>query len=139
MPFHLHAIGPFTFDALRGEIHLEREENEVIVRPGVDGSGIRRLGQRGRPFVVETMRYETSYASAEIVLHGYQELIRLDPLQVIKNSIASRDLHQVLEVEKVAISPCTTAVGTIVANPSAILIARWTLLAMPRQPFVRTT
>lgn len=139
MPLLLHAIGPFTFDALRGEIQLEREENEVIVRPGVDGSGIRRLGQRGRPFVVETMRYETSYASAEVVLQLYQGLIEIDPVQVVKNTIVSRDLHQVLEVEKVAISPCTTAVGTIVANPAAILIARWTLLAMPRQPFVRTT
>lgn len=139
MPFHVHIIGPATFDALLGEIQREVQEPEIIQRKGVDGAGIRRTGVRGRPYQIQTWRYETSYHTAEIVMDGYQSLIGRDPQIIVKNSIVQRGFHQVLRVEKVAIHPCATAVGTIVADPQALLIAQWTLLPMPIRTFVRQT
>ena len=139
MPFHVQAIGPFTFDSLRGEFQFEREELELIVRPGVNGTGVRRLGVRGRPFTVETWRYETSYLTAELVFTGYLGLISGDPVQVTKNGVVFIDQHQVLDVEKTAIVPAATVVGSIVPAPGVLLIARWSLLAMPVTTFVPQT
>lgn len=139
MPILGQAIGPFTFDSLRGEFQLEREELELIARPGVDGTGVRRLGRRGRPFVIESWRYEFSYATAESVFQLYLQLIEGDPLTVIKNGQVLRDKYQVLDVEKGGIVPAGTVVGSIVKPASCLLICGWTLLAMPQTTFVRQT
>ena len=131
MGYLANAIGPYTFDNLRGTYQAQQTQVEVFQRPGVDGSGIRRLGVKGKPFTVTTERFETSRAYALQVTNFYYSLVGQDPVDVVERGIAI-GAFQVLGIERVAIQPVTTVAGpTIVTNPTVNLVVTWTLLAMP--------
>lgn len=95
--FHTNAIANATdiaaatvlaqFDDLTGSVLLRAEELEVLNRPGVDGSGVRKLGRRGRTFQLQSVVYAPSFEWAKTAIEFYNTLPGMDPLYLIKQSV----------------------------------------------------
>jgi hypothetical protein len=87
MPVQTNSIGDFTFIDLVGTIYLRQESLEVIERPGVVGTGFRKLAARGKPFELVSINYVWDFATARTALIAYNALVGEDPVAVIRNSI----------------------------------------------------
>lgn len=75
------------FDSLSGEVVLRGEELEVINRPGVIGSGVRKLAARGKPFELASVVYCLNWDSVKTVSEYYKTLIGMDPLYLVKQDV----------------------------------------------------
>ncbi len=125
-----YEIGTRTFFNGRGAPPGQSEIVEVIHRPATDGSAFRKLGTKGRPFQLETLRDFTSISDAEAELVLYRALI--GTAQNLKWKTFDYFVSQtrqvvILDVTPTELSKHIKAVGGIVANSTVLLIARWTM------------
>lgn len=84
MPVHVNSIGSFTFFDLDGDVFLRQQGLEIIDRPGVPGSGARRLAERGQPFVLKSTQYYEDWTDFRTTLASYVALVGQDPQTVIQ-------------------------------------------------------
>lgn len=126
MPIHTNSIGSFTFFDLVGSIYPRQEQIEVIERPGVNGSGARKTGARGKPFVLLSITYFDDFSDAASELTSYKAYVGDALHTVTRNSVNLGDFL-VLEVTE-ATPPM--AVLNVAGSPSSQVRAehRWRLL-----------
>lgn len=133
----LNEIGPFNFISLAGNPEAVREEVELVRRAGVDGVGIWRIGQRGRPFTLRSFVDAPTIGEARLLFShrdaGYVSLIGTDPVSLLWTDIRLDPVEGVLvavldvrQVECFRIAP--TATGGLNASPQAFLICDWDLV-----------
>lgn len=87
MPVHTNSIGGYRFLELQGVPYLRQEQLELVERDGVDGTGVRKLGKRGKPFQFVSVNYEESFATAAAKMLEYIDLVGLGPVDIVRNSI----------------------------------------------------
>ena len=121
------------FDDLSGEVITRAEQIEILSRPGVDGSGARRLGKRGEPFELTSVVYGPNWAWAKAGQLYYKAMVGQDPFYVIKQSV-NWGTYILLGVNIVrteaVVSVCGNAIGYELYSTLEIrLVARWQLLA----------
>lgn len=74
-------VGPYGFISLhrtddpRGGPLVPREQCEVINRPGVDGTGVMKMGRRSEPFQMRAFVDVLSLAIVPTAVQSYQSLI----------------------------------------------------------------
>lgn len=137
----LDATGSATatqqFQDLLGITTWERMQVELLTRPGVDGVGVRELGSRGTPFEIVTLEYRTSLSAARTAAEAYQDYIGSGAPYGVRVTQADVDqgVFGVLDV-RLAAQPhaIATAVGSLIANPGAVLLMRWTLVNQELSP-----
>lgn len=127
MPIHTNSIGDFEFLSMSGAPELRREQVELIERAGVDGTALRKTGQRSRPFEVVTMNYEASFQAAHNKMLQYKSLIGDDPQEWIRHSI-SEGTWFVVDVKERELYAIFNAIGGLVGGEQACHVVSWTLL-----------
>lgn len=119
-----------TFICLTGQIQNKRERTEILQRPGVDGTGVRRLAVRGTPFVLETLEDFATEALAAAAFDSYTGRIAAGPYTMIKDTVEYTDVA-ILEVVKVDSKRHVSIVGGVNGldgGPAVILRAQWTFV-----------
>lgn len=138
MALPVQSIGALTFNVMRGTIHLPRDTNEVIARPGVDHVAVRDTGVRAPQSTVTTTRDVVDYDDGITVFATYTALINGALQAVVKDDhdYDATDSVQfaVLAVEQVELIAAENIVNPLSTNPTAILRARWVLQAVPSPP-----
>lgn len=131
MPAYINKIGDFQFLDMEGAFHLRQQQVELIERHGIDGTGLRRQGERGKPFEVVTTNYEADFDAAEDKMDEYLGLVGSDPVNVIRFSETEGDFF-VLEVrERQPPFGILNALGGLAGGETCCHIVSWTLLAGP--------
>lgn len=97
MPVHTNSINGFLFLEMQGPPYLRQQQLEIIERPGVDGSGVRRLGKRGKPFQLQTTNYLADFSEAHNAMLAYKDLVGDDPVSLTRRTV-SEGTFLVLEV-----------------------------------------
>lgn len=126
-------IGDFQFISLREVPVGIARRLEVIERPAVDGSGIRRVGRGGRPMSLRSNVDPATFAAAEGLMHLYRELIGANPVPLVWNDVPSLSngyLVLVLDVVPAGCRAIVTSVGGLNGGLGQ-LEADWTLLPVP--------
>lgn len=128
MPVHVNKIGEFQFLQMAGPPYLRQEQVELIERPGVDGSGLRRLGQRGKPFQVVTTNYVESLAEAKAQMDLYKAEVADDtPLELIRHSVSEGTFFVLAVVEQYK-GAIFNSLGGFDGNEECLHVVTWTLL-----------
>lgn len=133
-----NSIGEFPFVILTNPVGrngaplLTREENEIIQRPGVHGTGIRRLGVKGVTFQMISMRDSLSFLAAGQEYRSYTLLTGDDVAQSIIWKGVDYDgfgvRYSVLDVSDPDITPIRNNVGGLLGSlATAKLTVTWTL------------
>lgn len=131
MPVYINKIGDFQFLEMDGVFHLRQQELEPITRVGIDGTGLRRLGERGKPFEVVTLNYEADFDSAEDKVDEYLELVGSDPVAVIRFSESEGDFFVLQVREQRPPFAIFNSLGGLVGGEQVCHLVSWTLLAGP--------
>lgn len=135
MPAYTNSIGAYQFLAMDGAFHLRQQQLELIERHGIDGTGLRRLGIRGKPFEVVTINYEVDFDTAEDKMDEYRELVGSDPVNVIRFSETEGDYFVLQVREQQAPAAILNSIGGIQPDPdnpvslTCYHVVSWTLLA----------
>ncbi len=132
MSYLTNSIGSYTFAEMTGAIFYRQEQIEVINRPGVDGSGLRKLGARGQPFELMTKGYWLTLAAAQDAIFnastGYKTLIAAAAYTVTRNGVNHGDYY-VLDVQEVATTAVLNPTGNVPSSScTALLVCRWKLI-----------
>ena len=134
MAIPLSAIGPYPFITITGApVDLLQEQTEVKARSGVDGVTIRRLGMRGRVFVVRSEVDVADLATGLTALQEYKTLTSANAttMWVGGVSLSSGGVAlKVLSVRGIINRKISTSVGGINSPSGAWLVAEWTLIAI---------
>ena len=132
-------LGEFPFVTFNNPVGLSgaplllRQENEIIQRPGVNGTGIRRLGVKGVIFQMISTRDNSTVALAAQEYNLYTVLTQ-EPAQPIRFKNLDYDsfgvLYVVVDVSDPDIMPLRNKVGGLLgAQASAVkLTVTWTLV-----------
>lgn len=133
MPIHTNSIGDFEFLEIQGPPYLRQEQLEIIERLGVSGSGVRKTGERGKPFQVTTTNYEESFETAKNKLDEYKLLVGADPVEFIRNDLSEGTflVLNVIERDRYAIFNAIGGLQEDEAHPvshECCHIVTWTLL-----------
>jgi hypothetical protein len=128
MPVHSNSIGDFEFLSMEGQVFYRQQEIEVIDRPGVTGSGARRLGRRGKPFTVLTMNYEANLLAAEAKMQMYIEMKDTEDLVGLVRHDVPEGFFLVLEVREQSRYAITNSIGGLVGGEECCHEVAWTLL-----------
>lgn len=133
MPVHTNSIGDFQFLEIQGPPYLRQEQVELIERDGVDGSGVRKLGKRGKPFQVTTINYVESYDVAKSKMAEYKDSVADDPVELIRQgtSEGTFTVLGVVERERYAIFNALGGIQEDEQNPvnhECCHVVVWTLL-----------
>lgn len=125
MPVHTNSIGAQTVFDLVGTIYSRQQQIEVIDRPGVDGSGARLTGARGKPFMLTSVAYHATFTAAKTAMTAYVAL-KLSLQEVIRNGVSYGNFI-VLDVAE-ATPPYS--VLNVAGSPGSTVRAevKWTLL-----------
>jgi hypothetical protein len=126
VPILVNSIGSAVFFDLIGTIYLRQEQIEVIERPGVDGSGARKSGARGKPFQLLAVSYHDSWSAFHTAMTAFKAYPGTDPQTLTRNG-ESYGSFLVLDVME-ARPP--QAVLNVAGSPSSQVRAEtaWTLL-----------
>ena len=127
MAYLENSIDAKQFASLTGPIFYQQQQVEVIERPGVTGSGLRRLGVRGKPFTLTSKTYCDDFADAADFVDEYNDLVGEDPVVLIRNGVGHGN-YLVLEVQEVETIPVLNATGNVPVGATACLICSWKLL-----------
>lgn len=122
--------GTFTFPKLTGIPSVPQKVAEILERRGVDGAGVRVIGQKPMPFTLESVGYVASYTAAKTAVTDYQGLIgKQYGVKLTKDSI-EWGIFDVISVRESA--PPQTVVAKIsgVAGSNTVVrqVCVWTLL-----------
>lgn len=121
------AIGGISFVTLKGGIQDFGEMVQTITRPGVDGVGFRKTGQRSDPFVLASMVDYSSAAAAQTGYESYKD--KQGTLVSITDELGvSHSNFMVHKVERVS---CRYAkvIGGVGSGFRYVLRCKWTLQA----------
>lgn len=127
------AEGFYAFDVMPDAMQAMQQEPQHIVRPGVAGHILRLTGARGQPFQFRTIHYVADFEACRDALVAYQALVNGDPVYIIANDVEFGWFH-VLRVDQAPPAPCSSAIGTLVSNPTAMHLVIWTLVATAAPP-----
>lgn len=136
MALPVYKIGIFEFMSLRGQIEGPRGQLEIDQRPGVDGTEILHLRNRGTPFTLTSIVDCESYAAAQGIYRGYQaaELhSAVGSSPVVQNdydTITHGYKCKVLGVRLLSIRKAAVIVGGLQYTSGAILECEWTLIGI---------
>lgn len=133
MPLN-HSIGEYQFVSLREVPVGTARQLDILERPAVDGSGVRRTGRRGRPMTLRSLVDASSFADAESLLQAYRELIGADPVALVWNGIPSVQngyLVVVLDVVPVGCRAMVASVGGLTGGGLGQLEVDWAVLPVP--------
>lgn len=129
MAYLTNQIGAsYTFVSIRGAIFYKHDQIEVFQRPGVSGSGLRLLGQRGVPFTITTVKYHADFTAAKTAIANYAALIGLGSQALTRNSVSHGNFF-VLEVDEVETIPVMNPAGNATSTDTVCQTAKWKLLA----------
>lgn len=129
------SIGEFQFVSLTGEVGPPTEQiGPPIVRPGVDGVGLWKTGQRGRPFRLRSAVDYADLDTARNKLSQYRALIGADPI-LLKQDGYDFDGEgnfkvAVLDVRATQLRKVETTAGGLNPPSNAKLVCEWTLIAI---------
>lgn len=87
MPVHTNSIGAYSFLDIEGAPILRQQQLEIIERAGVTGSGVRRLGSRGKVFELVTTNYVASFTTAKTNMDLYKAMVGTNPVTLIRQSV----------------------------------------------------
>jgi hypothetical protein len=101
-----NSIGTFAFNTLAtagrsGSPELLREETEPVNRPGTDGTGVRLLGRKGKPFQMTSSVDVLSHFDGIFLTTLYKNLVGAPPQELVWagiNYVAYGVVYVVLEV-----------------------------------------
>lgn len=132
----LNQIGPFYFLSLDGGVETLKQDNQLMIRPGVPGVGLMLTGQRGKPFHLRSRVDAPNVVSAHDMKEEYNTLVGGGPYDLaqygaIYSSVGIGFL--VLDVRVVKISALAFCKGGI--NPPSLgwLECDWELIAVALQ------
>jgi hypothetical protein len=132
----LNQIGPQYFLSLDGGVETLKQDNELMVRPGVPGVGLKLTGLRGKPFKLRSRVDAATVVSAHDLKEQYNTLVGGGPYDLaqygaIYSSIGVGFL--VLDVRVVKISALAYLRGGL--NPPSLgwLQCDWELVAVALQ------
>lgn len=83
MPVTEKRIANFEFLDLRGAPNLFETEIEVITRPNLDGTILRELGKRGRPFTLNSVVDVIDVHDGRTVANDYRDLVGGGPVELV--------------------------------------------------------
>ena len=130
----LNLIGNFQFLALHGHPVPPKGQPQVLARPGVDGVGIWRTGERGVPFEMVSQVDMPDMATARRVFKLYVESIEQNPVPLIQDDYdyAAEGFNVVvLDVQERQRHALATSTGGLNLPSLAYLEAAWVLIAVP--------
>lgn len=134
----MNSIGIFPFVTLTNPVGLYgapllvRAENEIIQRPGVHGTGVRRLGIKGTTFQMISTRDNSTIARAGQEYNLYTVLTTQVAQQIVWRGV-DYDIfgvrYVVLDVSDPDIMPLRNKVGGLLgaSATAAKLTVTWTL------------
>lgn len=133
-----YKIGEHEFKFLSGPPEKPVQQCEPIMRPGVRGVGVYRLGVRGRPFYLRSEVDLDDKADALEKLDEYQASIAKDPVNVIwADKDAETDRHFkviVLDVQLAGVPmsypTCVGGINVADGQPGVWLVCDWTLISL---------
>lgn len=96
MPVLTNSIGGYTFFDLLGVIYASQQQVELIDRPGVDGSGARLTGKRGKPFSLVSVTYYANFTAAKTAMATFVAM--KTSLQNLTRNSVSYGNYIVLEI-----------------------------------------
>lgn len=140
MPVHTNSIAVLAsngsaastqlFQDIRGTPKLASQQVEVLRRRGVDGVGLRNLGEQGEPFPLLCYQFLANYATAKTAVVNAQALQGDGAEYGIRLTKDSVDwgVFGVIRVDEVLIRAVGAVAGSLVANPGVLLITRWMLV-----------
>lgn len=85
MPIHVNSIGSHIFFDLTGTIDLRQQEMEDLEWGGVDGTGFRLNGARGKPFQLRSIAYYNDWADYHTQFLAYAAESANNPINLIRN------------------------------------------------------
>ena len=121
------SIGDKTFTILNGQIQEFAESVEDITRPGVNGVGFRKIGQRSDPFTMESWVDVASAAAAESLYTDYLAIVGT-VIDIETQQGETRENFIVIECVRVLQKQTPRIVGGS-NNTGVVLACRWTLQA----------
>ncbi len=127
MPVLTNSIGEFEFLQMDGTPFYPQERLELIERAGVDGVGVRRLGEAGKPFEITTTNYEVSYATARSKMELYKWMVGDGPVELVRHSVAE-GYFVVLGVAESQRFPIFNSIGGLYGNEEICHVVTWTLV-----------
>lgn len=121
-----NSIGSYTFDDLQGNVQRRREQLQVFQRPGVDGVGFRKLGQRTTAFQLVSIHYVLDWETSKTALDAYKALIGANPQTLIQHGVnwGDYDVQDVIQAEARAV---LNVAGSIVPGAQVRQVCQWTL------------
>ena len=128
------AIGPHQFIGLHG--HCDPPKQQIappMVRPGIDGVGLRRTGIRGRPSRLRSVVDAGNLADARAKYKAYRELIGATPVQLVQHDCDYQVEGwqvAVLDVRRVRMQKAMTPCGGLNPPSLAKLICEWDVIAV---------
>lgn len=125
MPVHENSIGTFELFDLVGNIYLPQQQVEIIERPGVNFSGARRTGIRGKQFELVSVEYRGSFEEAFDAYGAYKAASGGDSLSIVQNDV-DWGAYLLLEVAILKLFAVVNAAGAPGAN--CRMECRWKLL-----------
>ncbi len=128
-------IGTHTFIALIGQVDAPKERlSAPVQRPGVDGTGVRKEATKGRMFQLTSRVDATDLEDGWSRLSDYQELIKEDPVALIKDDHEFDGVDgwkvKVWDVRLRRLGPIIGATGGLNDPSGAWLECVWSLLAV---------
>lgn len=120
----------YAFDRMVGDLQPKQEQLEVLIRPSRDGERLRSTGVRAAPSQLRTMHYVADRDTAIVAIEAYLALKDGLPRLVIQNG-ADYGYFRVLDIIARQLIPCTSVVGSIIANPTILQVVDWVLLSAP--------
>lgn len=128
-----YSIGFRQFDDLQGNIIVPTPMHDIESRVGQDGVVVFATGKRGRPFSLESLYVETSYANAQALAIVYASEPSLITRNIIRGTVdfSTTNIRFVVLGVETQIIPAiswTGQRGTI--TPAFLLKAMWQLQAI---------
>ncbi len=126
------SIGSFSFIGLHGSLELPSEKVLPVVRPGVDGVALWKMGRPAEPIRLRSVVDCQDINHGRSVFLAYQNLIGSSPVVVVKDGINIASWNfAVLDVRMLDLRAITGAVGAVINSPSgALLNCEWILMAI---------
>jgi hypothetical protein len=108
----------------------------AIDREGVNGTGLMRTGERGKPFQYRSTSDYSTMAKAQSAQQGYDDMIGRKRFTLIWADVNYRDQHGcqylVTDVSVTQIKRLSAMTGGFVTQGYGFLVeALWTLIAVP--------
>jgi hypothetical protein len=121
-----NSIGAYDFVSISGKIFYRQQQIEVFNRPGVTGSGLRRLGERGQPFELTTKQFHADFAAAKTAIGLYLALIGGTLPSLTRHGVDHGD-YAVLTVTDLT-EPVLNPTGNATSSHTVMQTCVWKLL-----------